>query len=285
MTLAYWNGHYMPLDAVKVSPLDRGFVFGDGVYEVVAFYGTEAFELDAHLARLARSLAEIGIALDPIAGGFAEIFRRLRADCGAPDATVYLQVTRGAPGTRGHAFPADATPTVFGFATPLARLQPDALATGFPAVTAPDIRWLRCDIKAISLLPAVLSAQAAKERNALETILHRDGLVTECSSSNVLIVKDGRIATPVADHRILDGIDRQVVVRLARQHGIPVQERNVLLEELRTADEIWITSTTKEVAPVVTLDGAAVGLGKPGPVWREMRAAFDVLIGRPASRG
>ncbi|WP_207480067.1 D-amino acid aminotransferase [Arenibaculum pallidiluteum] len=280
MTLAYWNGSYAPLDQVKVSPLDRGFVFGDGVYEVVAFYGTEPFEIDAHLARLGRSLSALRIALDPAAERLGEVLRRLRADCGAADATVYLQVTRGAPDTRGHAFPANTRPTVFGFASPLSRLKPDALAAGFAAVTAPDIRWQRCDIKAIALLPAVLSAQFAKENGALETILHRDGLVTECSSSNVLIVREGRVVTPAADHRILDGISRQVVLRIARGIGLTVEERDVTLDELRTADEVWVTSTTKEVAPVVSLDGAAVGQGRPGPVWRRIRGAFDALINR-----
>ncbi|MEZ0168419.1 D-amino-acid transaminase [Microvirga sp. TS319] len=278
MTLAYWNGTYMPLADVKVSPLDRGFLFADGVYEVVAFYDRRLFQLDEHLTRLGRSLREIRIGLDISREELTGVFRRLVDDLPSETGTVYLQVTRGAAAGRTHTFPTDAAASFLAFASPLKRLSEREMEQGFLATTIPDIRWQRCDIKAIALLPSVLAAQHAKENGALETIMYRDGLVTECASSNVFIVRDGDIATPKADHRILNGINRQVAISLARNLGLSVEERDVSLEELRSADEIWITSTTKEIAPMTRLDNAPVGDGRPGPLWRRVRQAFSALI-------
>ncbi|MGK9233300.1 D-amino acid aminotransferase [Inquilinus limosus] len=282
MTLAYWNGSYLPLDEVKVSPLDRGFLFADGVYEVVAVYDGRIFELDAHLDRLARSLAAVRIDPGLDRAALAAVFLRLAETAPRPAATIYMQVTRGAPAQRSHAFPAGAQASILAFAGPLKRLGRAQQEDGFALVTAPDIRWLRCDIKSIALLPSVLAAQRATEAGVLETVMIRDGLVSECAASNVFVVKDGRVVTPVADHRILDGINRRIAIRLATELGIPVEQRDVAEAELRTADEIWITSTTKELAPIVRLDGAAVGSGRPGPVWRRVREAFDGLVGEPA---
>ncbi|MDR6294379.1 D-alanine transaminase [Inquilinus ginsengisoli] len=282
MTLAYWNGSLLPLDEVSVSPLDRGFLFADGVYEVVAVYDGRIFELDAHLDRLARSLDAIRIAPGLDRAALAAVFERLAAEAPRPAATVYIQVTRGAPAQRSHAFPASAQASILAFASPLKRLGRDQQQAGFALVSAPDIRWLRCDIKSIALLPSVLAAQHAAEAGALETVMLRDGLVTECAASNVFVVKGGRVATPAADHRILDGINRRIAIRLAAEAGIPLEQRDVAEAELRAADEIWITSTTKELAPIVRLDGAAVGDGRPGPVWRRLRDAFDHLAGGPA---
>ncbi|MGK9166976.1 D-amino acid aminotransferase [Inquilinus limosus] len=282
MTLAYWNGTYSPLEEVRVSPLDRGFLFADGIYEVVAVYDGRIFALDAHLDRLARSLDAVRIdpGLDRVA--LAAVFQRLAETAPRPAATIYMQVTRGAPAQRSHAFPASAQASILAFAGPLKRLGRAQQEDGFALVSAPDIRWLRCDIKSIALLPSVLAAQQAAEAGVLETVMIRDGLVSECAASNVLLVRDGRVATPVADHRILDGINRRIVIRLAAELGIAVEQRDVAEAELRAADEIWITSTTKELAPIVRLDGAAIGSGRPGPVWRQVREAFDRLVGEPA---
>jgi D-alanine transaminase len=278
MTLAYWNGAYAPLEDVKVSPLDRGFLFADGVYEVVAFYGRRLFQLDEHLARLDRSLREIRIKLDMPREELSAIVQRLMAECPSETGTVYLQVTRGASSGRAHVFPADTAPSLLAFANPLKRLSDGEMEQGFLGVTMPDIRWQRCDIKAIALLPSALAAQNAKENGAIESIMHRDGLVTECAASNVFVVRGGRIATPKADNRILNGINRQVAISLAKQLGVAVEERDVTLDELRSADEVWITSTTKEIAPITRLDGTPVGDGRPGPVWRRLRQAFCALV-------
>jgi D-alanine transaminase len=164
------------------------------------------------------------------------------------------------------------------FASSLKRLSDSDMERGFLATTMPDVRWQRCDIKAIALLPSVLAAQHAKEKGALETIMHRDGLVTECAASNVFIVRNGTIATPKADNRILNGINRQVVLSIARDLGLTVEERDVPITELMSADEIWITSTTKEIAPIIRLDNAPVGDGRPGRLWRRVRQAFCSLI-------
>ncbi|MDR3436367.1 D-amino acid aminotransferase [Telmatospirillum sp.] len=288
MTLAYWNGQFLPLETVQVSPLDRGYLFGDGVYEVLIAYNGQAFEAEAHFERLERSMNALQLTGGPDSALLREITRRLLASCfdeTKSDAmTLYIQVTRGAETARRHDFPKTAAPCVLAFATPLKRITAERYAKGFSTVSAPDRRWLMGDVKSISLAGAILAHHQADQAGALECILLRDGLVTECSSSNVFIVKDGVIITSVADNRILNGISRRVVLRLAHENGWPAIERDFTEEELRQADEIWVTSTSKEVAPAVTLDGKAVGEGAPGPVWRKMRAAFDLLIDQTAKR-
>lgn len=277
MTLAYWNNTYLPLADVKVSPLDRGFLFADGVYEVVAFYNRRLFQLDEHLIRLERSMQEVRMNSEFSREDLAGVFNRLMDEAPFETGTVYLQVTRGASSVRAHTFPPDATASILAFASPLKRLSDSDMEQGFLATMMPDIRWQRCDIKAIALLPAVLAAQHAKESGALETIMHRDGLVTECAASNVFVVRSGHVATPKADNRILNGINRQVTIRLAKDLGLTVEERDVTLDELRSADEVWITSTTKEIAPITKLDSAPVGEGRPGSFWRRVRQAFCSL--------
>jgi D-alanine transaminase len=278
MTLAYWNNTYLPLADVKVSPLDRGFLFADGVYEVVAFYNRRLFQLDEHLTRLERSMREIRMNPEFSKEEWARIFNRLMGEAPYETGTVYLQVTRGADLGRAHTFPSDTAASALAFASPLKRLSDGDMEQGFLGTTMLDIRWQRCDIKAIALLPSVLAAQQAKENGALETIMHRDGLVTECAASNVFIVRDGTIATPKADNRVLNGINRQVAIKLALDLGLIVEERDVPLTELQSADEIWVTSTTKEIAPITRLDNAPVGDGRPGPLWRGVRQAFCLLI-------
>jgi D-alanine transaminase len=280
MTLAYWNNTYLPLADVNVSPLDRGFLFADGVYEVVAFYNRRLFHLDEHLIRLERSMREIRMNPEFSREELAGIFNRLMSEASYETGTVYLQVTRGAASGRAHTFPSDTAASILAFASPLKRLSDGDMEQGFLGTTMQDIRWQRCDIKTIALLPSVLAAQQAKENGALETIMHRDGLVTECAASNVFIVRNGQIATPKADNRILNGINRQVAIKLAQDLGLILEERDVSLTELLSADEIWITSTTKEIAPITRLDNAPVGDGNPGPLWRRVRQAFCSLVDR-----
>lgn len=262
----------MPLAQAQVSLLDRGFLFADGIYEVIPVYGGRAFALGAHLARLARSLRELAIAnpMDDVA--WAALIHQLieanRPSAGA-DQLVYLQVTRGAPARRAHVFPADTAPTVIGMSNALPAADPAALREGVAALTLADARWARCDIKSIALLPNVLATQAAREAGCNEAILHRDGRVTEGSSSNVFAVLGNTVVTPAKGPEILPGVTRDVLVELLRGDGLKVEERRIDLGELRSAGEIWITSSSREVLPVTRLDGKPVGDGKPGAVWHK----------------
>lgn len=288
MTLAYWNGDYLPLEEVRVSPLDRGYLFGDGVYEVLIAYDGHAFEAEAHFERLRRSMTALSLTGGPDVPALTAMADRLLGDCHAATRaqamTLYIQVTRGVEGARNHSLPKAAHPSVLAYASPITRKTAAHYAKGFTAVTAPDRRWLMCDVKSISLAGAILAHDLADQAGALECILIRDGLVSECSSSNVFIVSGGVIVTPVADNRILNGISRQVILRLARENGWPVEERDVTEQELRAADEVWVSSTSKEIAPIISLDGRPVGGGVPGPAGIAMRAAFDRLIEQTARR-
>lgn len=269
----YLDGAFLPLAEARVSPLDRGFLLGDGVYEVIPAYGGRPFRLDAHLERLGRSLAAVRIPppLDPVA--WREVLERLTAEAGGGDVKLYLQVTRGAPASRDHAFPEDAVPGVFAMAEPLTPPAP----RGFRAVVLPDIRWRRCDIKTIALLPNVLLRQQALDAGADEAILVREEAVTEGAASNVLLVRDGVVVTPVQSTDLLPGVTRDLVLELAAAEGLAWESRRVGIAELAAAEEIWLTSSTKEVVPVVELDGQPVGAGRPGPVYRQVRTAFEAL--------
>ncbi|MGQ9367820.1 D-amino acid aminotransferase [Azospirillum sp. ST 5-10] len=281
MTISYWNGRYLPLDQVHVSPLDRGFLFADGLYEVTAAYHGRLFEPEAHVARLQRGLAALRIDTGLSAGDWLAIMERLAAESGiAGDLTVYLQVTRGAAPTRGHAFPAGVAPSVFGMASALKRPPAAWREQGVAAITIPDIRWGRCDLKTVALLGSVLAQQAATDAGVTDAIQLRDGAVTEGAATNVFVVKDGVVATPIDDHRILNGITRTVILRLAAEHGMALEERDIPAAALETADELWIASTTKEITPVTRLNGKPVGSGEPGPVWRRMFALFSERLGR-----
>jgi D-alanine transaminase len=278
--IAYAGGQYVPLGEARVSVLDRGFLFGDGVYEVLPAYGGRPFALREHLARLARSLRELQIANPHTDAQWGEIVTRLvrenGPEAGGPgDLMVYLQVTRGAPAVRQHAFPSDTAPTVVGMCHALPIPGEAALRDGVGALTRPDIRWGRCDIKATALLPNVLAVQAAREHGCNEVILHRDGRVTEGGSSNVFAVLGTSVITPSKTHEILPGITRDLLVELLRANKVQVQERRLTLTELRSAEEIWLTSTTREVLPVTRLDGDPVGGRKPGPLWKKAYALFQ----------
>lgn len=282
--LAYLNGEWLPLSQARVSVLDRGFLFADGVYEVLAAYGGRLLGETEHLARLERSLGELKIRNPHSRSEWQAIFARLigeagsgaGADASTSNLIVYLQITRGAAAGRSHAFPENITPTVVAYCNPLPSPSLEARANGVAAITAPDPRWARCDIKSISLLANVLLTQQAKEAGANETILHRDGRVTEGSSSNVFIVHGGALLTTPDSAQILPGITRNLLTQL-RADGVNVIARGFSLGELRAAQEIWITSTTREVLAVTTLDGTRVGDGKPGAMYARAYQLFQGL--------
>lgn len=266
----------VPESSASVSYMDRGYYFGDGIYEVFRVYGGRMYEADAHYERLERSAREIGLKLPYTRKEIDAILVSLIEQEKARDATVYMQVTRGvAP--RSHAFPAGAKPVMMAYCNETPRPTP-TMEKGITAITRPDIRWLRCDLKTLNLLGSVLAKQEAAELGAGDVILHRDGVVTECSASNLMIVKDGALLTHPADNFILHGITRAVVLRLARERGIDVRERPFTLDELRQADEAFLTSTTMEITPIVQIDGLPAGGGVPGPVTRRLQHDFEATI-------
>ncbi len=272
--LVYLNGAFLPSEQAQVSVFDRGFVFADGVYEVIPVYGGRLFRLPQHLARLDNSLAAIRIANPLARDAWREVCNRLIQKSGGGDHYIYLQVTRG-PAPRDHAFPAETKPTVFAYAQPLKYPERAQIENGVPAITVPDIRWLRCDIKAIALLPNVLMRQQATETGAAEAILLRDGLMTEGSASNIFVVVNGVLVTPPKGPFILPGVTRDLVLELARAHGLACQERDVTESELRHADELMLSSSTRELLPITRLDGRAVGTGKPGPLHARLYALYQ----------
>lgn len=274
------SGQWLPLAEARVPVLDRGFLFGDGAYEVLPAYRGRPFALPEHLARLARSLRELQIPNPHTDAQWRDIIARLLqengpATGGAADLLVYLQVTRGAPAVRQHAFPPATPPTVVGMCSALPIPGEAALRDGVGAITRPDIRWGRCDIKSTALLPNVLAIQAAREHGCNEVILHRDGRVTEGGSSNVFAVLGTSVITPSKSAEILPGITRDLLAELLRANRIQLQERRLTLTELRSAEEIWLTSSTREVLPVTKLDGEPVGSRKPGPLWKKAYALFQ----------
>jgi D-alanine transaminase len=272
--MVFLNGRLVPIEEAKVSVLDRGFIFGDGVYELVPVYSRVAFRLDEHLARLERSLGEARIRNPYARAQWRELVYRLVDAQGFEDQAVYFQVTRGVA-KREHSFPAHAEPTVFMMANPLVAPPQAAVENGAAAVSATDNRWLRCDIKSISLIGNVLLRQLSAEAGAAETILFRDGKLTEASASNVFIVRRGVIESPPKSHLILPGITYDVVVELARANGLPLEFKALAEAEVRSADEIWVTSSSKEVLAIVALDGKPVGEGRPGPAFRRMYQLYQ----------
>lgn len=271
-----YQDRIIPGEELHISAEDRGYYFGDGIYEVIRVYGGRCFQKAAHLQRLARSAVETRIALPCPIGEIGERLERLLAVEQIADGTIYVQITRGAA-PRAHAFPSGAAPILHAYCTVTPRPL-EAILHGIRALTVPDIRWLRCDIKTLNLLPNVLAKQQALDRGADDCIFHRDGIVTECVSSNLMIVREGEIWTHPADCFILGGVTRSAVLELAEAIGLPLQERIFSLEELRSADEVFLTSTIMEVTPIVTIDGRPVGNGVPGPRTRLLQAAFEQLF-------
>jgi len=272
--MVFLNGKYLPAGDAKVSVLDRGFIFGDGVYELVPVYSRVPFRLGEHLARLERSLAAVAIRSPYSREQWREIIFRLIDQQPFDDQGVYFQVTRGVA-KRDHAFPKNVEPTVFMMSNPLVNPPAEQVERGGAAVSAQDNRWLRCDIKSISLVGNVLLRQLSAEAGAAETILFRDGKLTEASASNVFIVRRGVIQSPPKSSLILAGITYDVVAELAAANGLPLEFKEITETEVRTADEIWVTSSSREVFAIVSLDGAKIGDGRPGPVFRRMHQLYQ----------
>jgi len=286
LPICYLNGTYLPLTEARVSPLDRAFLFADAVYEVLPVYSSRPFRLREHLDRLNRSLGGIRMSPPLSHAEWAEICRDLIARNSAVDGYLYLQVTRGAELGRNHAWPEGLQPTLFAYVTALEPLPPSFMVQGVAAVTAADTRWARRDIKSTALLANILLKKLATDAGAFETIMLEDGELTEGSSTTVHVIKDGVIYTPPNGHHILPGTTRDVVGELAVRLKLRSESRRVTEPQLRAADEIWLAFATRGVLPVTRLDGAAVGNGKPGPLFRRINAAFAdytrELAGTPA---
>ncbi len=286
----YLNGKFLPPNQASVSVFDRGFVFGEGIYEVIPVFGGRPFRLAPHLTRLESSLAAVRIRNPHNASEWDAIFARLikendvrdvqvpRSDerteaTNTGDQSIYLQITRGAA-PRDHAFPTHTTPTVFAYAQPLNPPDPETLASGVSAITTLDIRWQRCDIKATALLANALLRQQAVDQGVVEAILLRDGFMTEGAASNIFIVSGGRLVTPPKGPYILPGITRDLVLELARANQVPCAEEPVSEAHLFSAEEVWLTSSTKEILPITRINDKPVGRGKPGPVYARLYALY-----------
>jgi len=276
--LCYLNGDYVPLRDAKVSVLDRGFIFGDGVYEVVPVYGRKLFRFEEHIARLARSLGKVRIANPHTRHEWLERCRKLIEAQAVDDQIVYLQVTRGVA-WRDHVMPADIEPTVFMMASPMKPPTAEQRHHGVACVTARDFRWERGDIKSVSLLGNVLARQMSADHGAAETILFRNGFLTEASASNVWVVHEGAVLGPPKSELLLEGIRVDLIRELCEEEGIAYNLRPIPEAEVLAADEVMLTSATKEVLPVTTIDGDPVGhgalRGKPGPVYARLHEAYQ----------
>ena len=277
----YLNGKFMPIEEATIPVLDRGFIFGDGVYEVIPVYSQRAFRLAAHLHRLQASLDGIRLPNPHSEIEWSKLINELIARNSAEDQYLYLHITRGVA-KRDHAFPQPAvSPTVFMMSSPLLHPAAELLQAGVSAVTAIDNRWLRCDIKAISLLPNVLLRQQAVDAGCAEAILIRtekddtDSFMTEGAASNIFVVKNGTLLAPSKDNLMLPGITYDVILEIARAHNIPTQVRKILKPEIFSADELLLTSSTREVMPITTLDGKPVGNGHPGPLFAQLHTLYQ----------
>jgi len=279
--IVYLNGQFVPIEDAKISVLDRGFIYGDGVYEVVPVYARHPYRMPQHLARLQRSLDGIRLANPHTAAEWEAIVRELIARMPFTDQAVYLQVTRGVA-KRDHAFPVGVKPTVFMMSNPLVLPSAEQVEHGVAIITGVDQRWLHCDLKTTSLLGNVLARQDAVDAGAVEAVLFRNGFLTEASASNVLIVKDGVIVAPPKDNLILPGITYDAALELAQAGGLALAVRPVARAEALGADEMWLSSSTKEVLAVTTVDGRPFAGGKPGPVFRKIYALFQASKPRAA---
>ncbi|NNM60923.1 MAG: D-amino acid aminotransferase [Steroidobacteraceae bacterium] len=278
LPVCYLNGSYLPLKEARVSPLDRAFLFADAVYEVLPVFAGRPFRLREHFDRLARSLGELRMQQPLTHAQWADVCLELARRNGGGDMYLYIQVSRGAEFGRNHAWPEGLAPTIFAFANALEPTPPQLLVQGVAAVTAQDTRWARRDIKSTALLANVLLKKIAADAGAYEAILLEGGLLTEGSSTTVHIVERGVIRTPPNGRNILPGTTRDVVLLLADRLGLPNEAVAVTEASLRGADEIWLAFSTRGLLPVTTLDGAKVGTGTPGPLFRRLHAAFDAYI-------
>lgn len=266
MTVVYLSGEYLPLDRATISVEDRGFLFADGVYEVVRFYGGRPFELEAHLDRFEHSAKGAQLPLSSDALRLSGIINRLLEENSLQDTNFYVQYTRGAAHPRTHTFPEESRPTLLVMPVPIHSFQSEVYVRGVSALTMPDQRWRRCDIKSTMLLPNVIAKQHVRDLGAYEAILLRDGVVTEGTSTNIFAVLNDSLVTHRADQDILGGITRKVVLELAANLRLEIEERAFGVEELHGADEVFLTSTTSEVLPITRVDDREIGAGHPGPV-------------------
>lgn len=276
--IACVNGRFGPLAEAVVSVEDRGFQFGDGVYEVIRTYRGRPFAIDEHLSRLERSAQALQLSLGYTKARWIALIEEGLRRSSLPETKIYLQITRGqAP--RDHPFPAELSPTTVLTFRELHPLDLSVRQAGVQAILLEDIRWGRCDIKSVNLLANVLARQRAKEAGVFEAILVRDGLVTEGSVSNVMVVRNGVVETAPEGHRILSGVTRAMVLELARKEGLPVVETFVGREDLLAASEVFLTGTTVEVLPVVRIDGQPIGAGVPGPLSQRLSRRWEALVG------
>jgi D-alanine transaminase len=278
MAIVYLNGEYLPLEKATVPVEDRGFLLGDGIYEVVRYYGGRPFQLDAHMKRLEHSAEGARLPLPPAVANLSAIIDRLLDENNLQDTNLYIQCTRGAASPRTHAFPAAPQPLLLVMPQPLYALPPDARTHGVKAITVPDLRWGRCDIKSIMLLPNVMAKTQAREAGAFEAILVREGVVTEGSSTNIFAVLDGALRTHPSGTGILGGITRQLVLRLASDLKLNVRESAFTREEMYAAEEVFLTSTTAEVLPITRVDEHTIGESEPGPVTLRLYEAFRQAV-------
>ncbi len=271
----YLNGQYLPIDQAHVSVLDRGFLFGDGVYEVIPVFADKPFRLHEHLLRLDDSLSGIRL---PSPFGHREwkaIFSSLIEKNGGGNLSIYLQVTRGASEKRDHALPEKPQPTVFAMCAPMPLSAPPEEQKGACAITLEDNRWHACNVKAITLLANILLRQKAVDKGCAEAILLRNGMVTEGAASNLFAVIDGKLVTPPKSNHVLPGITRDLIIELANANGLPCEERFISKFELQQASEIWVTSSTREILPIIKLDEQVVGDGTPGALWLKMQTLYQ----------
>ena len=279
MNIAYLNGQFLPIEQAKISPLDRGFLFGDGVYEVVPSYEGKLVGFLPHLQRMNKGLEAIGISTGWSENQWLDLCLKLIQQNGAGNLGIYLQISRGTYDTRAHRFPDKVNPTIFAFCfeIPPAPVADKSLAKTYTVSTARDIRWDRRDIKSTSLLGNVLHYQQGVEQGNQETLLFNDrNELTEASSCNAFIVKNGSVITPPLDHQKLPGITRQILIDILRNDGnISVEERTVTMDEVAEADEVWITSSSREIAPVIAIDSVPVGDGQVGDVWLAAQTLFS----------
>jgi D-alanine transaminase len=274
-SIAYFNGSFLPLAEVSVSPLDRGFLFADGVYEVIPAYNGRLFRAAEHLQRLNNSSASIALNSGLNSVAWETLLNELIQRNGGGNLTVYLQITRGAPASRDHGFPPPQTrPTIFAMVNPLQPME-DALGHGINAITLEDVRWGACHIKSIALLANVLARQQALGAGTTDALLVRDGFLTEGTAGNIFLVHGDVLLTPPKDWRILPGITRDLILQLAEEHDISYREQDLPVAFLADASEVWLTSSIREIVPVTNIDGKIIGDGMPGPHWRRMMDLYQ----------
>lgn len=280
MTIAYLNGNYMPLEEAKISPMDRGFLFGDGIYEVIPSYGGKTIGTELHLARFENGLQEIGINIPWGRADLSALFAGLLEKNGSGNLGIYLQVTRGVSMKRNHAFPETTIPTIFAYTFEIPEPESGDIetVTQWHVRSGTDLRWQRCHIKSTSLLGNVLHMMEGVDSGAGEIILFDDeNNLTEAAACNVFVVTEGIVRTPQLDNHKLAGVTRDMALAILREHSsLDVREEPISREEVLTADEVWLSSSTKELEPIVSIDGTAVGTGQPGPIWAQAQALFAI---------